>query len=155
MEEFKKWVPSEKARRILYGLGILIVASLIFHAGVVTGSYRHSPGRNGPGWGFRGPGFNVQLPRGFIPNGHGAVGTIQSVASSSVALQTRDGSTQTVLLTGKTIIRNRSDNASSTALTAGQQVVVLGTPNDDGTISADLIRVMPGNFPIRNGSLKR
>lgn len=148
MEQFKKLVPSEKVRRVLYGLGVLLVALLIFHAGVVTGSHRHSPGRGGPGFGFRVPGFNVQLPRGFIPNGHGSVGTIQSVSTSSITLQTRDGTTQTVLLTGKTSIRTASGAASSTALSVGQQVIILGTPNDDGTISADLIRATPDS--VRN-----
>ena len=148
MEEFKKWVLSEKVRWILYGFGVFFVALLIFHAGVVTGSHRHFSDRPGPGFGFRGPGFNVQMPRGFIYNGHGAVGTIQSVSTSSITLQTRDGTTQTVLLTGKTSIRTASGAASSTALSVGQQVIILGTPNDDGTISADLIRATPG--PIRN-----
>jgi|SRR3989344_7553929 len=148
MEQFKKLVPSEKVRQVLYGLGILFVAMLIFHAGVVTGSHRHFPGKAGPGFGLRGPGFNVQLPRGFIPNGHGSVGTIQNVSTSSITLQTRDGATQTVLLTDKTSIRTQSGAASSTALSVGQQVIILGTPNDDGTISADLIRATPDS--VRN-----
>jgi len=148
MEEYKKWVPSEKVRWVLYGLGILFVALLIFHAGVVTGSHRHFPGRAGPGFGFRGPGFNVQLPRGFISNGHGSVGTIQSISTSSLSLETRDGATQTVLLSDKTSIRTESGATSSTALLVGPKVIILGTPNDDGTISADLIRTTPS--PIRN-----
>ncbi len=148
MNALKDLLLKKNIRKILVGIGVLFLAVLIFHAGISVGSHRHVSPRNDASWGFRAPGgFNIRMPRGFISNGHGAVGTIQSVASSSVSLKTRDGRTQTVLLTGATTIKNSAGYASSSPLSVGQQIVVLGTPDSDGNIAADLIRVMPRDFP--------
>lgn len=151
MSNFKEFMSSKNGQRILYGIGAVILAMLIFHAGVAIGSHRNFRGNGERNWGFRAPGFDVRFPRGFIQNGHGAVGIIQNVATSSITVQTRDGGTQTILITEKATIRSQSRNASSTVLTAGQQVVILGTPNDDGSMSANLIRVIPdGISPLRS-----
>ena len=125
MKNLKEYIVSVKSRRPIYGIGALLIALLIFHTGVAIGSHRHHRERRG--W------------HGFITEGHGAVGIIQEVASSSLRMQMRDDSPQTVWLTSTTIIRG--DDASSTTLVAGQQIVVLGTPRGDGTLSADLIHI--------------
>ena len=149
MNVLKDWFSQKDVRKILIGAGIVLLALLIFHAGISVGSHRRVSPRNDAGWGFRAPGgFNIRMPRGYISDGHGAVGAIESVASSSVSLKTRDGRMQTVLLTGATTVRNSAGYASSSPLSVGQQIVVLGTPDSDGNIVADLIRVMPGDFPF-------
>ena len=150
MDKFKELIPSQNIRYLLYGLGALLLVLLIFHAGVVAGSHRRHSERGE--WGFRPPFpgfFDVRLPRGFILDGHGTVGVVQSVGSSSIILQTRDDSTKTVFLSSKTIIRAGFGDASSTALSPGLHIVVLGTPNNDGALFADLIRVMSKNTPSR------
>ena len=157
MSELKDFISSGWGRRVLSGLGVLLIALLIFHAGVSIGSRRHFQGRGGPGFGFRAaPGFfEVRMPRGFIQNGHGTVGTVESVSTSSIMVDTRDGSSQTVLLTDATVIRSGGGDASSTAVSVGQQVIVLGTPNDDGSISANLIRSLPSPLDIEKFNTKR
>lgn len=143
--DFKKAAPSGATRLFLYVLGIVLVVLLIFHAGFVAGSrHRSYPGEGGLGFRVHAPGFGeMRLPRGFLPHGHGTVGTIQSISTSSITLQTRDGSSQTVLVSDKTLIRNSDGSASSSALTKGLPVIVLGTPDETGQISAELIRLLP------------
>lgn len=151
MSDFKNFMSSERGRKTLYALGALFLAILIFHAGVAVGSHRHVRGKSEMehGWGFRGPGFDVKFPRGFIAGSHGAVGIIVSVGSSSITLRTRDGETQTVLLTNTTVTRSESGDASSTTLSVGQHIIILGSPSDAGALTADLIRILPDTFPKR------
>jgi hypothetical protein len=154
MNNIKEFIYSQNGRRVLYIIGAFLLSALIFHAGLVIGSHRNFRGNAGRNWGFKAPGFYVQFPRGFIQNGHGTVGTIQSVATSSVIIQKRDEAVQMIMITDKTTIRYQSKNASSTALAIGQQIVALGTPNDDGSMIASLIRVVPDDSFSRN-SIKR
>ena len=121
---------SLQGRRVLYGIGGLFIALLIFHAGLVAGSHRHMRGEK-HGW------------HGFTMEGHGTVGIVQDVASSSIRIQTRDGLSQIVRLTPTTQVR--ADDASSTIPASGQYVTVLGVPNDDGTLSATLIHIGRGH----------
>lgn len=124
--------------------GFFLVALLIFHAGVAVGARRHPPGRMGsPGAHVRGAGFDIPVPRGFIPEGHGTVGSIESIDSDadSLVVRLRDGSLRTVHMGNSPLIRTETGDASSTALKTGQFVVILGVPDDDGAISARLIRV--------------
>lgn len=119
----------------------VLFALLLFLAGLAVGSHRRFARAEDKRWGFHGPGFNVRLPHGFIEDGRGVVGTIQSAATSSLTVLARDGSVQTVLIRAETTVRDRSGAASSTALVSGETVTVLGVRNADGTISADLIRI--------------
>jgi hypothetical protein len=133
----------------LYVLGALLLVLLIFHAGYVAGARHRFPrgGERGPEWGFQAPGFGtVRFPHGFFLPEHGAVGTVQTVSTSSLMIETREGGVQTVLLTGKTMFRNLDGSASSTVLGKGMQVIILGVPDESGQISAEVVRIIPPNF---------
>ena len=145
MEKLKQLVPSPRVRVILWCAGAVILASLIFHAGVAVGSHRHL--RSGAGeWGFRGPGFVLGLPHEFMHPGHGTVGIIEKISTSSLMIATRDGDSDTVLLSGATIVRRDAGDASSTVLQIGEHVIVLGAPthilDSDDAINATFIRVI-------------
>lgn len=131
-----KFWSTDRSTQIAYIVGALAIALLIFHAGFAIGSHRHPP-HGERRFGFHG----AELPHGYVAGGHGAVGVVESVASSSVSLQLRDGSIETLRLTDKTTIRSSNGATSTTALTPGQHIVALGTPGADGVISADLIRI--------------
>lgn len=123
---------SAREHKVLYWTGALIFAALIFHAGVAVGSHRHFHGYDRP-HGFR--------EYGFIADGHGTVGTIESVASSSLTLSTYGGETTQILFDDTTSIRDATGPSTTGALVTGAHIVVLGTPRDDGSLDARLIRI--------------
>src|SRR5438552_3136508 len=86
-----------KKRRVLYIVLGIVAALLIFHAGLAAGSHRHSRDRDGFNRRPR-AGFFSRLPHGFIEEGHGVVGVVQSVATSSLTIATRSGALQTVYI---------------------------------------------------------
>lgn len=143
MDSIRNTVSYKSARIALSVIGVIVLSALIFHAGLSIGSHSRFRDRDDSRYEFQAPGgFSVRMPRGYIQEGHGVVGTVESVATSSLVLKSRDGAEQTVLLTDDTSVRNRFGDASSTAITVGDQAVVIGTPNEDGTVSASVIRVM-------------
>jgi hypothetical protein len=148
MKNFEDFISSKKVHWTAGVIGVLILALLIFHTGVVVGSHRDlfsgSPVRPGTDHGFRSPflpgGF--ELPHGFIPNSHGAVGAIMAITLPSVTMQTREGTSQTILISTSTIIRSMS-GADTKTLSVGNQIIVLGKPDNQGRIDAKLIRILP------------
>ena len=143
---------SQRAVRITVGTVIaLLVAALIFHAGVGFGERRafdrmHRDGAHTlpPPMGL----FGIPLPHEFIPNEHGTVGSITAVASStSFRLETRGGSTVTVDLRPDTRIISDSPESTSSVLSVGAMVVVVGEPAQDSDggqdIDARIIHVLP------------
>jgi len=129
------------------GLIALVVGGLIFLAGVGLGSHREiflssQGGMMGGSREFSA--FGIPLPHVFIMRGgHGAVGAIQSVASSSLVVSLRDGGAQTILVASTTVIETPNGPAHLAALQAGQHIVVIGEPHEAGDrISARLIRVL-------------
>jgi hypothetical protein len=144
---------TKRTKWVLWGLLALIVAALIFHAGVVVGLHD----RGMPGHDFDKSWFDAQipfgggilpLPQGFIPGGHGAFGTIASITLPAVTLTTRDGVTLTVKVDEDTQIVGATPEGTSspTALKVGDVIVVLGDPDDissSSTVDARLIRILP------------
>ncbi len=125
-------------------IGALLLAALIFHAGVVVGSHREAFGRFGMERGFRSSFFpgGFELPYGSIPNTHGAVGTITAVTLPTRTLQTRDGTNETILVGTSTSIRDKGA-ADTKALIVGTQAIVLGEPDSQDRIDAKLIHILP------------
>lgn len=78
-------------------------------------------------------------------NAHGISGTILSISDNNVIIKDRDNKENTVTVTNKTIIKNRRDTVKISDLNIDERVVALGTPGDNGTINADLIRVFEAN----------
>lgn len=142
-----KHIQSKRARVTIGIVVALILALLIFHAGVVFGSHRGF-GRYDSYRGFRHPflpsGF--ALPHGFIPNDHGAVGTISALTPPTLTMKTRGETSQVVVFGTSTMIRDMR-NASTTALSVGAQIVVLGEPDSEGRINAKVIRILPSTLP--------
>jgi len=72
--------------------------------------------------------------------GNAVTGSIIAVDSSSITVQTSDGSTKIVLFgdsTGITLVTE----GSVADLKTGEDVLVTGTTNDDGTVTATSIRL--------------
>lgn len=133
---------SAKARRGWAVFGALLLAFLIFLSGVSVGARadRFERGPHGPERGS-GPGaFGLPFPpHGFMPGGHGVVGTITAVGTSSITIAELDGETEEAVLASTTRIMH--DDGAATTLEVGDSIVVLGNPQN-GRIEAVLIRIL-------------
>lgn len=94
------------------------------------------PGPRGMMGDFEGRGFR---------NAHGIAGTIISITDRNLIIKDRDGKENTIAVTDKTIIKRQRDDIKISDLKQDDQVVVMGSPGDNGVINADLIRVFANN----------
>ena len=93
---------------------------------------------NGP-WG-RGDGTMPSDGFGGRNGGNMVSGSIIAVDSTGITVQTNDGSTKIILVSGSTSISLTTDGSVSDLVT-GKNVVVSGTTNTDGTVTATSIRL--------------
>ncbi|HSX24529.1 MAG TPA: DUF5666 domain-containing protein [Candidatus Andersenbacteria bacterium] len=70
------------------------------------------------------------------------VGTIQSITADHMTVQSMDGSTHAVLIDNNTQYRKTTD-ATQSDFTQGTSVMVVGTQNPDGSITATNIQTAP------------
>jgi hypothetical protein len=100
-----------------------------------------------PGGGFPGGGFPGGAAGGGNGNARGGftAGSIVSNDGSTITIKMNDGSTKFVLFSGSTTIR-KSAEGTSADLVAGENVVVTGSANSDGSITATQIQLggLPG-----------
>jgi hypothetical protein len=68
-------------------------------------------------------------------------GSIISITDNNLVIKDRDGKENTVTVTDKTVIKSGRENLKIGDLKAGDQIVVLGNPAENGVVNADLIRV--------------
>lgn len=69
-------------------------------------------------------------------------GTVAAKDSGSITLNTRDGSSHVVLVTPNTTV-SKSVNGALTDVATGSTIIVSGTTNSDGSVSASLIQLRP------------
>ncbi|MFH1392092.1 MAG: hypothetical protein ABIG90_00195 [bacterium] len=130
---------------IIISLAGLVIIILIFGAGIFIGGIK---AKFSYGWAenyhrnFAGPktGFMSNwrkmppMPGDFIES-HGAFGEIIEMQENSFVIKGRENIEKIILIKQDTVINKKSD------LAVGDQVVVIGSPNDNGQIEAKLIRV--------------
>lgn len=89
-----------------------------------------------------------QDPSGTRPSGIGAIrGEIIDKDEESITVKLPDGSSKIVLISGNTQI-NKATEAMVDDLLMGEQVMVLGQENSDGSVSASQVQL---NFGIGVG----
>lgn len=92
--------------------------------------------------------------RRFGANGNGAIrGTIISKDNNSITVKLADNSTKIVILSNSTTI-GKSTQGTIDDVNNGSNVMVFGTPNSDGTLTAQMIQVGGSMFggPRPSGS---
>lgn len=155
-ESIKKVFESKKVLVIASILGVLIIASLIFQAGVSVGFHKASFGRNWSENYGRNFGMMRDGDRDFIrgmmdqrnfPNAHGSVGKIIKIELPIIIVQDRDGTEKIVIIKDDTSIRSVKENIKVSNLKVDDFIVVIGSPNEEGQIEAKLIRLMPAGMP--------
>jgi hypothetical protein len=141
-------------------LAITIIIALVvgvggFYGGTIyekgslskQGLLRSSASGQGGNEGQRGPGGQGGGRFGQGPggaNGNFVAGQITAKSDNSITVQGRDGSSKIVFFSGSTSIGKAVQGATSD-LASGQQVVVSGTNNSDGTVTAQNIQIRPAD----------
>ncbi len=125
---------SNKISMIMYGIGILLIAIIIFQTGMIVGRGKESL-------------INEQKERYPInqplPTAHGTAGKIISINLPTLLVADEDNTEKTVLLRDETIIRSLRASLLPGDLDLDDYIIVIGTPTTKGYIQANLIRVLP------------
>lgn len=149
----KNILESKYFKGFIYGLGIFLVLSFVFQAGMMAGYKRASFGQNfGNNYekNFRGqkPDKRIMgdMVRNDLPNAHGAIGKIIRIDDSSfIVMDNKDKTEKVVIVDNKTEIRKVRSVGTVNDLKIDDYVVVIGSPNNLGQIVSKLIRIIP--FP--------
>lgn len=118
----------------------LLAGTLLFHAGAAWGErsalerLRRGPNSSPPLFGF--------LPHSFMPEGHGAIGTISSTSLPTFTMRSREDDDIVVLVSSSTVVVGGSAHAVQD-LATNQAVVIIGSPNSDNVLEARVIRILP------------
>jgi hypothetical protein len=159
MEEIKKVFKNSKVKWTICILGCLVVALIIFQAGMFVGFkkagfsfrtgeqyFRQMGGR--PDDQFMG--MNI----GDFTNSHGAIGKILTIKLPAIIVSDRDNVEKTIIVSTSTDIRQMKNKITAQDLKINDFITVIGEPNANAEIDAKLIRVMPTpeNLPINSTS---
>lgn len=140
---------SRKFKIVAVALGSIVVALVIFRAGMLVGFYKASfsygwdehnrqmfdrDGRHSPRNFFGDEGFTAA---------HGVSGTIVKIDSGVLMVIGRDNIEKEVLTNDQTLFRRFRDAVRINDLKVGDQVVVVGAPDAKARIEARLIRIFP------------
>jgi len=130
---------------LLAGIGFLIIALVIFEAGVAVGFHKASFAsrwQDNYARNFGDPRRMIVLPGG-VPNPNGAFGTVESVALPTFVVDGKGEPEKTVVIGDDTLIREGDAAGAPSDVVPGAMVVVIGSPADDGAVAAQLIRIFP------------
>ena len=135
---------------IIYGLIGLIVAVLIFGAGVKVGglkaryAYRWADNYHknfaGPNRGFMMGDWRDLTKEDFM-EAHGIFGEIIEINEKDFVIKGRKNTENVILTAPDTVIKNGRETIEKSGLKTGDRVVVIGSPNEQGQIEAKLIRI--------------
>jgi hypothetical protein len=78
----------------------------------------------------------------------GTAGQVLSFSGGTMTIKMTDGSTKLVLVGSSTAIL-KTAQGSAADLSAGTEVVVGGTPNSDGSVTAQSIQIRPAGMMNR------
>lgn len=141
---------SRSRKATLVALVSVIGALLVFQAGVFVGyhkalfSYRGGERffmmmEGGP----KGYAAQAGIPSDDFGPSHGAVGRIVSVSLPTFVIAGPDKRERTVTIGDDTEIRLFRQTASTSEIRTDRFALVLGEPDQDGSIEARLVRIMP------------
>ncbi|HVZ58794.1 MAG TPA: hypothetical protein VG935_03530 [Patescibacteria group bacterium] len=126
-------------------VAVIVVGALAFFGGM---QYQKSQAPKGfaqfsaNGGGNRGFGNRQFGQRAGGAGGNAVMGDIVSTDNGSITVKMQDGSSKIVLLSGSTSI-NKQATGSQSDLKTGERVVVFGTANSDGSITAQNVAINP------------
>jgi hypothetical protein len=146
----KKYFESSLFRKVLYAIGIIIVALFIFQVGIFVG-YRkaHFAYRFGDNYyrTFGNPRHMIdrRIDSKSFFDAHGATGKIIDITLPTLVIESPDNVEKIIVIKNDTVIRRFRDSVLAHDLQEGDFIVVFGSPNDQSQIEARLIRIMPSS----------
>lgn len=144
---------SKAFKGALFGIGAFIILLLVFQLGVYVG-FRKA--RFSFSWGdnyhqaFGGPrgGFLRDFEGKDFISGHGTAGTIAKIDGNNLIIKGQDGVEKIIAITENTSLVKGKTDIKLSDLKVDDRVVIIGSPKDDGSIEAKIIRIFdPGNMP--------
>ncbi|MBV9349641.1 MAG: hypothetical protein JO026_02720 [Patescibacteria group bacterium] len=152
MKDLQTLVRSPLFTKVLVGIGGVLILFLVFQAGVAVGIHKAGANfRMGENY-YRALGENGRDFFGQdFSEAHGAVGSILSVSLPNFILEEKNNTEKVVVIGNQTVIRDFRNATSAAALIPGKFVIVLGDPDDNGWIKANLVRILPPPGPAGPG----
>ena len=144
----KEFFQSSGYNKLIIALGSLLAFLVIFAAGMAVG-YReaafsyHWQSNYGPGFSDPSSPFAPFIHDGDDVSPHGAFGTIVSFKSPYLMVKGDNQAESIIAIGSSTVIRHIRAFGTTTDLLPGQQVIIIGTPDNSGRIQASFIRVVP------------
>lgn len=142
------FIRSKAFHYTLVGIGVTVIAIVVFQAGVFVGfrkaSFSYEKGEHyyrAFGEMKRGP--MPGMMREDFPVAGGAVGKVIAMDPPLFTIEDRDGTEKIIRTDASTTLREARTTQPITELREGDMVVIIGTPNDNGEVVAKLIRLMP------------
>jgi hypothetical protein len=122
---------------VVVALCSLLVLVIVFGAGMLAGLEKAE--------------FSQHWQTGYYPrmvlNAHGVAGPVIRVNQDSLVIEDRDGSEKTALVSPDTTIKEDGNTIGISQVKLNDQVVVIGSPDDQGEVKASIIRVMDDGTP--------
>ena len=147
--DFNKIFQAKWFKVTVYAIVGIIIFLIGFKAGTFIGlrkaGFSYQWGENyhrnfgGPARGFMAP---FMTEREYL-NPHATFGKIIKIELPTIIIQGQNEAEKSVLIKDDTSIRRLSETIKSADLKVGDQVVIIGEPNNSGQIEAKLIRIMP------------
>jgi hypothetical protein len=144
-----EFLKSKKFKWVVIVFGVFVIAFASFTAGIFVG---YNKARFSYDWGehydrnFGGPAHGIfgPQPGSQFMNAHGASGMVLAVevASSTFILRGPDNMEKTVFVSSSTALQTGRTVIHLSDLHAGDSVLVIGAPNEQGQIEARLVRVL-------------
>jgi hypothetical protein len=139
---------------IIIGLAGFVIIVLIFGAGMFIGgmkarfSYQWAESYHknfaGPRGGFLGDWRQLPSPPGDFIESHGTFGEIIQINDSDFVIKGQGDLEKIIVIKEDTILEKGRMAIKKDDLKVGDQVVIIGSPNEQGQIEAKLIRIFNG-----------
>ncbi|MFA5934365.1 MAG: hypothetical protein WC827_00545 [Candidatus Paceibacterota bacterium] len=155
IKKIKEYFGSMKTEKVPIIIGIVLLIIVSFQAGMFVGFKKASFSfRTGENY-FREMNGQRNNPmmgivRDDFPAIHGAVGKIIKISSDSIVVLDKDQKEKIITVSTSTLIKRFNEDIKLSDLKVDDFIAVIGSPDNNISVGAKLIRVMPDpkNIPL-------